>query len=42
MGLLDKLTSGTSQLTGLDGGTPNTPNFQQSTLTQGILYNWRS
>ena len=32
MGLLDKLTSGTSQLTGLDGSTPNTPNFQQSTL----------
>lgn len=32
MGLLDKLTSGTSQLTGLNGGTPNTPNFQQSTL----------
>jgi len=32
MGLLDKLTSGTSQLTGLDGGTPNIPNFQQSTL----------
>ena len=32
MGLLDKLTSGKSQLTGLDGTTPNTPNFQQSTL----------
>lgn len=32
MGLLDKLTSGKSQLTGLDGSTPNTPNFQQSTL----------
>ena len=32
MGLLDKLTSGKSQLTGLDGITTNTPNFQQSTL----------
>mgnify|MGYP003122634252 FL=1 len=32
MGLLDKLTSGTSQLTGLNGTTPSTPNFQQSTL----------
>jgi len=32
MGLLDKLTSGTSQFSGLDGGTPPIPNFQQSTL----------
>ena len=32
MGLLNKLTSGTSQLTGLNGTTPDTPNFQQSTL----------
>tara|TARA_R110002012_G_scaffold105684_2_gene246758 strand:- start:2133 stop:2375 length:243 start_codon:yes stop_codon:yes gene_type:complete len=30
--LLNKLTSGKSQLSSLDGGTPNTPDFQQSTL----------
>ena len=34
MGLLNKLTSGKSQLTGLNGTTPSTPNFQQSTLHQ--------
>ena len=32
MGLLDKLTTGQSQLTALNGTTPVTPNFQQSTL----------
>ncbi len=32
MGLLDKLTSGKTQLSGLNGQTPRVPNFQQSTL----------
>ena len=32
MGLLDKLTTGQSNLTALNGTTPVTPNFQQSTL----------
>ena len=32
MGLLQKLTTGQSQLSALDGATPVTPNFQQSTL----------
>lgn len=32
MGLLDKLTSGKTQLSGLNGQTPSVPNFQQSTL----------
>jgi|TARA_B110000977_G_C11066339_1_gene487958 hypothetical protein len=32
MGLLNKLENKGSQLSGLDGGTPDTPNFQQSTL----------
>jgi len=32
MGLLNKLTTGQSQLTALNGTTPVTPNFQQSTL----------
>tara|TARA_B100000780_G_scaffold21450_1_gene13794 strand:+ start:824 stop:1054 length:231 start_codon:yes stop_codon:yes gene_type:complete len=32
MGLLSKLQNGSSQLSSLDGRTPNTPNFQQSTL----------
>jgi hypothetical protein len=30
--LLNKLTNGGSQLSSLNGGTPNIPNFQQSTL----------
>ena len=32
MSLLEKLTSGKSQLTSFAGTTPVTPNFQQSTL----------
>jgi hypothetical protein len=32
MGLLNKLTTGQSQLTALNGTTPVTPQFQQSTL----------
>jgi hypothetical protein len=41
MGLLNKLTAGESNLTALDGTTPVTPNFQQSTLhreysTEGV------
>jgi len=32
MSLLNKLTQQGSQLSGLDGATPSTPNFQQSTL----------
>jgi hypothetical protein len=32
MGLLNKLIQGQSNLTALDGTTPVTPNFQQSTL----------
>lgn len=32
MGLLDKLTSGKTQLSGLNGQTPSVTNFQQSTL----------
>jgi hypothetical protein len=32
MSLLDKLISGQASATSLSGLTPNTPNFQQSTL----------
>jgi hypothetical protein len=32
MGLLNKLTTGQSQLTALNGTTPVTPNFKLSTL----------
>jgi len=32
MGLLNKLVQGQSNLTALNGTTPVTPNFQQSTL----------
>ena len=32
MSLLNKLTTGQSQLTALNGTTPVTPNYQQSTL----------
>lgn len=32
MGLLNKLTAGQSQLTALNGTTPVTPDYQQSTL----------
>ena len=32
MSVKDKLLNGSSQLTGLNGQTPNIPNFQQSTL----------
>lgn len=32
MGLLDKLTQGKSNLTGLNGGTPSTPEFALSKL----------
>lgn len=32
MGLLDKLTQGNSNLTGLNGGTPTTPDFALSKL----------
>jgi hypothetical protein len=41
MGLLNKLVQGQSNLTALNGTTPVTPNFQQSTLhreysTEGV------
>jgi hypothetical protein len=41
MGLLNKLTTGESNLTALNGTTPVTPNYQQSTLhreysTEGV------
>ena len=32
MSVKDKLLNGSSQLSGLNGQTPNIPNFQQSTL----------
>ena len=32
MSLLNRLTLAGSELSGLDGATPSTPNFQQSTL----------
>ena len=32
MSLLNKLTSGQASITSLNGATPSTPNFQQSTL----------
>jgi hypothetical protein len=40
MGLLNKLTTGQSQLTALNGTTPVTPNFKQSTLHK-IELQWR-
>jgi hypothetical protein len=39
MSLLNKLTKNGSQLSGLDGETPNIPNFQQSTLHRDYSVN---